>query len=604
MVEYSALIKKLQDLEKATEDADLSLVCKYADEFAEHGRNLVVSYITNQPVSNPHVIARRLVEVLSHKNWQGADTVRHSLAKSARLFIEIMCQDFKAKKVKTDESCVSDMASRIDKVLKSINREQVGLHYALTCSQEALKLITDPQSISSIVKIVDLNLQIISSSASGSLSLAPVIELARTAKELYKNKKRHWYQEAFYIYWVRTSARTNNDVFNTVRDNIKEHLQEKEIALTGVEFFGDLVLNGELEIATKALVEEPGLISLANLTKKRSPLSLAKKHTPRWAVRHLSAEFLSDAAQRLEGGIGNLSWEALEKRAGLEDDNDVKTLLCKIFCKHCKLMQHRVDGSNRSVNSLQNSLAVTEPEKQILNTPLIKKIQEVLKTPKPSKAPINPILTRSFLDMYVFGVEKWNKYFGDVGVEPALPRDIVNDLMEERSPFDKEVRVKEFDLLFFLPEKVNGKALTYSYLKQLVRNPKDTGISVDLDLQQGLDLDVAVKGSRWVFLTRGVVTYRDNREHYFQENGYQQPHWLDAAICISMMKVDGRRYRYGDFVIGCEETKDVNTFMCCFPETRRVAVQGYTTNSRFTIGMRKDGRDLEMIGLKELSRNM
>ena len=73
-----------------------------------------------------------------------------------------------------------------------------------------------------------------------------------------------------------------------------------------------------------------------------------------------------------------------------------------------------------------------------------------------------------------FGKADWEKYFGEVGIEPPLPPNI-HDILESSCPFWPAKKVKETHLLVLIPQTVNGKALTLDYLEQLIQKPLGGG---------------------------------------------------------------------------------------------------------------------------------
>ena len=77
--------------------------------------------------------------------------------------------------------------------------------------------------------------------------------------------------------------------------------------------------------------------------------------------------------------------------------------------------------------------------------------------------------TRLKVPQCAFGKEKWEEYFGDVGVEPALPPNIL-EILSSPCPFWPGKKVEETHLLVLIPEKVNGKPLTLKTLGELVQH--------------------------------------------------------------------------------------------------------------------------------------
>ena len=68
----------------------------------------------------------------------------------------------------------------------------------------------------------------------------------------------------------------------------------------------------------------------------------------------------------------------------------------------------------------------------------------------------------------------WERYFGEVGVFPALPADIA-EILSSPCPFWEGKQVRDTHLLALIPSRVGGKALTLDYLGELIQSPKGGG---------------------------------------------------------------------------------------------------------------------------------
>ncbi|MEM7382882.1 MAG: hypothetical protein AAF400_00975, partial [Bacteroidota bacterium] len=108
------------------------------------------------------------------------------------------------------------------------------------------------------------------------------------------------------------------------------------------------------------------------------------------------------------------------------------------------------------------------------------------------------------------GKTVWERYFGDVGAEPALPSDIV-EILDSACPFWPGKQVKDKHLLVLIPERVNGKALTLDYLGELIRSPQGGGHKTQY-VGNWYDKFVSPKigdqgtgSSYWVLMTRDVL---------------------------------------------------------------------------------------------------
>ncbi len=141
-----------------------------------------------------------------------------------------------------------------------------------------------------------------------------------------------------------------------------------------------------------------------------------------------------------------------------------------------------------------------------------------------------------------FGAVAWSSYFGDIGKEPPLPRDIVQIWMA-RCPFWPDKKVKDTHVLVLIPQIVNGKPLTLKSLDELVQSPKQ-GPKTKYDYFRDSVLtehgDTPAEPSHWVLLTRDVIPNSRNKPYAEQQklvtkaSSYQVPKALEAAVCLFM----------------------------------------------------------------------
>ncbi|MBS0615428.1 MAG: hypothetical protein JSR58_02620 [Verrucomicrobia bacterium] len=194
-----------------------------------------------------------------------------------------------------------------------------------------------------------------------------------------------------------------------------------------------------------------------------------------------------------------------------------------------------------------NSLTISNEVRLSLGLPLIQGNPSYQKNPtKPVAALqnthiISPIWKKdSFCSSIAFGKAKWEKYFGDVGVEPPLPADI-EAILQSPCPFwGKEgKKVGETHLLVLIPQTLNGKPLTLQNLHKLFKNPKQ-GFSVGYHgfYPGNYNADTITIASHWVLMTRDVIPGSRNKSYSYQEKlvsqapSYKVPKVLDATICI------------------------------------------------------------------------
>jgi hypothetical protein len=148
--------------------------------------------------------------------------------------------------------------------------------------------------------------------------------------------------------------------------------------------------------------------------------------------------------------------------------------------------------------------------------------------------------------LHSFGAEEWSRYFGDVGVAPPLPAQIV-DTLNGPCPFWPGKAVKDTHLLVLIPTTVDSKPFSLDLLGELVRHPKSGGYSTKYDYY---DTDVrAALGARspirpyWVLMTRNVLEGTRGKQYASQQAlvaahakrtglPYELPGALEAATTI------------------------------------------------------------------------
>ena len=157
-----------------------------------------------------------------------------------------------------------------------------------------------------------------------------------------------------------------------------------------------------------------------------------------------------------------------------------------------------------------------------------------------------------------FGKRHWEKYFGEVGVEPPLPSNI-REILQSPCIFWRDKKVYETHLLVFIPAMVNGKPFHLDALEELIKSPK-TGHQTkyhyyDSDVKK--ELGTKSTRSHWALMTRDVLPnsrskkYEDQKglvANHAQRSGipYELPIALDAATAILMEHVQTGNRLYSD----------------------------------------------------------
>jgi hypothetical protein len=125
------------------------------------------------------------------------------------------------------------------------------------------------------------------------------------------------------------------------------------------------------------------------------------------------------------------------------------------------------------------------------------------------------------IDSFVFDGDKWRKYYGEVGEEPPIPKNLL-DLygqdcklwkchQERRQYFHgygcnlwKCQKVYDTHLLTLIPATVNGTPLTLDSFKKLIQHPKEGGHSTKIRVDDDCDRQPAGP-SHWALIAREVV---------------------------------------------------------------------------------------------------
>lgn len=162
-----------------------------------------------------------------------------------------------------------------------------------------------------------------------------------------------------------------------------------------------------------------------------------------------------------------------------------------------------------------------------------------------------------------FGKAKWEKYFGDIGTEPPLPKDI-DQILKSPCPYWSGKKVEETHLLVLIPSAVNGKAFTIGTLGEMIKNPK-TGhptkyYNYDNTAVKELK-DQGISSSYWALITKDVLPNSRSKTYSEQEalikESYAVPGALEIATGILMHHAETGERIYSDSpntYTRCQET--------------------------------------------------
>lgn len=183
---------------------------------------------------------------------------------------------------------------------------------------------------------------------------------------------------------------------------------------------------------------------------------------------------------------------------------------------------------------------------------------------------------------FVFGKEKWNKYFGDIGKEtPALPENIY-EILKSPCPFYPKKIIARTHMVVLIPEKINNEPLTINSVVNFIndkKNKNSTSNKISGIILSSAQLDnikdKPIQKSYWVLMTNNVIEKSRNKRYEEQfaiiksinkgsilrffskkktENPiYRVPMALEAVTCILTKVVEiGTKFKFHDTF--CEET--------------------------------------------------
>ncbi len=168
--------------------------------------------------------------------------------------------------------------------------------------------------------------------------------------------------------------------------------------------------------------------------------------------------------------------------------------------------------------------------------------------------------------LIAFGKEEWAKYFGDIGVEPPLPKNI-DQILNSSCTFWPDKKVKDTHLLVLIPNAVNGRPFHLNSLSELIKNPMTGHKTQYRNYDDYVRKELGEKSfpPHWVLMTRDVIpdsrnkAYEDQKtlvQRHTQQSGipYELPTALEAATAILMEYVKTGNPLYTDDKLGKQWT--------------------------------------------------
>jgi len=202
-----------------------------------------------------------------------------------------------------------------------------------------------------------------------------------------------------------------------------------------------------------------------------------------------------------------------------------------------------------------------------------------------------------------FGKKKWETYFGDIGEEPPLPKDI-DKILKSPCPFWPNQTIEGTHILVLVPATVNNKPLTLNSLGALVKSPKkgpasscSTGFFDSNSISKGHGMTSFPK-SRWVLMTRDVILKSRDKSYTDQQTllsnlakkaklDYEVPHVLDAAVCAFMHFVSTKERLFSN---------KPNTYTRCQEKTEYQLCLGSFGESSLSVSA-CDSKQADFIGM-------
>lgn len=169
--------------------------------------------------------------------------------------------------------------------------------------------------------------------------------------------------------------------------------------------------------------------------------------------------------------------------------------------------------------------------------------------PRPGKVP----QPGERINRLMFGMGKWNQYFGEVGTfgevdaEPRVPSGI-EDILASPCSFWTEKKVEETHKLVLVPHTFNEAPLTLDSLRKLMSKFKKDNATEEES--GGMEINISPIVTEhceeikprfnypyWILMTNKTLDRSEKQNYAMQQqrvtsSGYDVPHLLEAAVCI------------------------------------------------------------------------
>ena len=177
---------------------------------------------------------------------------------------------------------------------------------------------------------------------------------------------------------------------------------------------------------------------------------------------------------------------------------------CILRATSCILMRHELHTTRQE---LQATTRVTQADFAFMQLAFSRQQGGEVSQPSTSQVSASSTIIPN-LQGVAFGASQWNKYFGDVGVEPPLPANI-KEILTSPCPFWPSKSVGETHLLVLIPKTVDGQPFTLNSLGKLIKSPKSGGYATKYRAYTTPVTTMcgkkSVSESYWVLMTRDIL---------------------------------------------------------------------------------------------------
>ena len=221
----------------------------------------------------------------------------------------------------------------------------------------------------------------------------------------------------------------------------------------------------------------------------------------------------------------------------LQSHNEIQALETKRLSKDLYAAQQEIATAHKQVATAHQKIISLEQVVQPLKEKALQ--EEKRRLVEEQERAMQAELERKIIEELSqswFGKAKWEKYFGDVGAQPPLPKDIV-EVLQGPCPYWGGKRVEETHMLVLIPKAVNGRALTLNTLQDLIQNPREGGHATKYssynDVAKKEIGDQSARSSYWALITKEVLPNSRSKTYAEQQALMKGPYAVPGALEIA-----------------------------------------------------------------------